>query len=202
MPTVRPSFVAGSHPNRPDRPDHPARPVLVLPGYGGSGPGHWQTLWERAHPHFRRVEAADWEHPVKAEWVDNLEAAVRESGPDTVLVAHSLACLQVVHWAAATVVTGRPTVRAALLVAPPDPEAPAFPVAATGFSPLPKGRLPFLSMLVASTDDPYATATFSEGCARAWGSHFVSIGPAGHINAASGLGAWEDGKRLLESLLG
>lgn len=191
MSMVRPS-------SPPSSPSPPARPVLVLPGYGGSGPDHWQTLWERAHPHFRRVEASDWERPVRAEWVDNLEAAVRASGPDTVLVAHSLACLQVVHWAAVT----RLTVRAALLVAPPDPGAPAFPAAAVGFSPLPKGRLPFLSMLVASTDDPYATAAFSEGCARAWGSHFVSIGPAGHINAASGLGAWDEGWRLLESLLG
>lgn len=184
-------------PALPDMITASARPVLILPGYGGSGPEHWQTLWERANPRFRRVHARDWDHPVKTEWVRNLEEAVALAGPETVLVAHSLACLQVAHWAAET----RLAVHAALLVAPPDPDGPAFPVDAVGFAPLPRTRLPFLSMLVASTDDRYATPVFSEGCARVWVSHFVSIGAVGHINAASGLGTWEDGWRLLEAIL-
>ena len=90
---------------------------LVLPGYGGSGPQHWQSLWQARHPELRRVEQRDWERPERAEWIARLEAAVREAGAGVVLIAHSLACLQVAHWAGETALT----VRGALLVAPPDP---------------------------------------------------------------------------------
>jgi predicted alpha/beta hydrolase family esterase len=196
-PSARPHPATASYLRQTSRQGYSAlAPVLILPGYGGSGPAHWQTLWERAHPAWRRVEAADWDHPVCEEWVQNLEGAVRASGRGTVLVAHSLACLQVVHWAA---VTHLP-VRAALLVAPPDPAGPEFPAAAVGFTPVPMTPLPFPSIVVGSTNDVYATVAFTESCARAWGSAFVSVGAAGHINAESGLGEWAEGRELLESL--
>jgi predicted alpha/beta hydrolase family esterase len=182
----------------PLHPEIPKIPVLILPGYGGSGPEHWQTLWEAACPEFHRVEQRDWDKPDCAEWVAVLQAAVHGSGPETVIVAHSLACLQVAHWALRT----RLTVRGALLVAPPDPDAPAFPAAARSFAPVPKMRLPFPSCVVGSTNDPYATPEFTAGCARAWGGEYVSIGDAGHINASSGLGTWEAGLRLLENIRG
>jgi predicted alpha/beta hydrolase family esterase len=180
-----------------------SNPVLVLPGYGGSGPLHWQTLWEKANPNFTRVEEKDWEAPHRGEWVETLEAAVRRSGPDTVLVAHSLACLQVAHWVAHRVLpsTAASPIRAAFLVAPPDPDGPAFPPAAQGFSPVPLGPFPFPALVVGSTNDPYAGVDFTQTCARSWGAHFVSAGPLGHINAASGLGEWDEGMDLLLSLL-
>lgn len=93
---------------------------LVLPGYGGSGPLHWQTLWE-ADPAFLRVEQRDWEHPDRADWVRKLEMAVSRPGP-------------------------------------------------------------------------------AARCAADWGSRLVEVGPQGHINGASGLGAWEEGRRLLATL--
>jgi len=104
--------------------------VLILPGVNGSGPKHWQTFWEASHPEFHRVPERDWAYPVREEWVKTLEAAVRAAGPKTILVAHSLACLQVVHWAART----RLKIQSALLVAPPDPKRKAFPKAAVGFA--------------------------------------------------------------------
>lgn len=97
--------------------------VLVLPGIGNSGPHHWQTLWESEYPHFRRVEQSDWNHPVCEEWVAALEQAVEHSGDQTILVAHSLACLVVAQWAAST----NRTIAGALLVAVPDPEGSDFP---------------------------------------------------------------------------
>jgi predicted alpha/beta hydrolase family esterase len=172
-------------------------PVLILPGYGGSGPEHWQSLWERAHPLFRRVEERDWDAPDRGQWVAALEAAVLASGPDTVLVAHSLACLQVAHWAGGT----RLFVRGALLVAIPDPDAPPFPDAARGFAPVPLSPLPFPAIVVGSSDDPYATPGFTARCATAWGARHVSAGAAGHINADSGLGDWPEGYALLEALV-
>ena len=172
--------------------------ILTLPGIHGSGADHWQTAWEHALPGACRVPAADWDRPVCAAWVAALEQAVADAGPDVVLVAHSLGCLQVVHFARDT----RLRVRAALLVAPPDPDGAVFPVEASGFAPLPTSRLPFSSTLVASTDDPYAGWAFARRCADAWGSRLVNIGPRGHINAQSGLADWPEGQRLLAELTG
>ncbi len=171
---------------------------LILPGLNGSGPNHWQTLWEQKYPDFKRLEAKDWSRPICREWVQRLENEMAKSGRETVLVAHSLACLQVVHWASDT----KRSVRAAFLVAPPNPNRPDFPSdKAVGFTPLPEIQLPFPSMVIASTNDPYATIEYSESCALQWGSIFVNIGNAGHINAASKLGDWAAGFALLQRLL-
>mgnify|MGYP003444885809 FL=1 len=170
--------------------------VLILPGLGNSGPDHWQSLWEKANPAFVRVQQRDWEHPVCEEWRQVLERSVARAGADAVLVAHSLACLLVAHWAAGTSLKAR----GALLVAPPNPDSPGFPGEAVGFSPLPVKPLPFPSIVVASSNDPYAGLDFARSSAAAWGSRFVSIGAAGHINAKSGLGEWQEGLSLLRHL--
>lgn len=172
--------------------------VLLLPGIGDSGPGHWHSLWEAEQPGFVRVRQDDWEAPRCADWCATLEAAVAAHGEDVVLAAHSLGCLLVAHWAATT--TRR--VRGALIVAPPDPDGLIFPATATGFAPVPLRPLPFPSIVVASANDPYARFAFAEDCARAWGSRLVSVGDCGHINSESGLGAWPQGLALLRELLG
>ncbi|HEX4959293.1 MAG TPA: alpha/beta hydrolase [Thermoanaerobaculia bacterium] len=175
--------------------------VLILPGLYNSGSEHWQTHWEKAHPDFKRVEQDDWDRPRCSDWIARLEDAVREAGPDTVLVAHSLACNLVVRWAEATR-QPREWVRGALLVAPSDVEAPSYPEGTEGFKPMPRNRLPFPSIVVASSDDPYVTLERAGEFARAWGSKFVDIGPAGHVNSASRLGDWLVGFALLERLRG
>lgn len=170
--------------------------VLILPGLGGSGPEHWQSLWETAHPSFVRVQQRAWDHPVCDEWLEGLETSVAQAGADAVLVAHSLACILIAHWAARS----HRKIKGALLVAPPNPDAASFPKAAVGFSPLPLTPLRFPSILVASTNDPYGSPAFAESTALAWGSRFVSIGAAGHINSNSGLGEWHVGFSLLQRL--
>lgn len=172
--------------------------VLILPGIGNSGPEHWQSRWEAAEPGFERVVQRDWEHPLCAEWVAGLERAVRQRGAARVIVAHSLGCLAVAHWAA----RAHSPVRAALLVAVPDPDGANFPREARGFSPLPMLPLAFPSVLVSSSDDPYGSPAQAAACARAWGSRLVEIGARGHINAASGLGDWPEGQQLLRDLRG
>lgn len=171
--------------------------ILILPGISSSGALHWQTLWEKANPAFIRVEQDDWITPNCSDWIEKLEAAVEESGPNTVLVAHSLACLLVAQWAAST----RHTIKGALLVAPPDPANPNFPAGATGFAPLPQLPLPFRSILVASSDDHYASLEFSRKLAGLFGSDFVEAGALGHINSDSGIGDWPEGFELLRKLL-
>lgn len=173
------------------------QPVLILPGIYNSGPEHWQSLWQAAHPNFQRVMQRDWDYPVCSEWVATLEQAVKEAGPRTILVAHSMGCLLVAHWAASTQLT----IEGAMLVSVPDSTGPNFPSEAVGFAPVPLNILPFKSIVVASSDDPYGSVDHMQRCASAWGSRFVAIGAAGHINAGSGLGAWPDGYHLLETLV-
>lgn len=173
-----------------------ATPVLIVPGYGNSGPHHWQTLWEEADPAFVRVMQRDWERPHRDEWVDTLATAIERAGPTVVLVAHSLGCLTVAHWMAHR----RGRIAGALLVAVPDPTGDTFPAEAQGFTPVPLTRWAVPSIVVASTDDPYDTPGHARRCADAWGSRFVGVGAAGHINADSGLGVWPAGRALLASL--
>jgi len=173
------------------------RPLLILPGLGDSGPAHWQSLWQLAQPEYRRVPQRNWEAPRCSDWIAALEQEVATCATPPVLVAHSLGCLLVAHWAAVT----RHRAHAALLVAPPDPEGRQFPPQASSFAPLPGAALPFPSVVVASADDPYASLASAQRRAERWGSRFIDIGACGHINAASGLGDWPQGRALLVELM-
>lgn len=169
-------------------------PILIVPGVGNSGPDHWQTLWELADPTMARIRVENWDRPVCEAWVSAIEDGVRHAGGAVVVVAHSLGCLAFVHWAARHIEGAL----AAMLVAVPDPDGPNFPMAAQGFAPLPLAPLPCASIVVSSLDDPYSSPAYAERCAAAWGSMFVDIGHAGHINGASELGDWPAGLELLD----
>jgi predicted alpha/beta hydrolase family esterase len=174
-------------------------PILLLPGYADSGPDHWQSHWERTDPACRRVVQDDWLMPRLADWLAALERDVAACAAPPVLAAHSLACALVAHWA------GRPgaAARGALLVAPADVDSPEHtPDEVRGFGPMPLGRLPFPSIVVASADDPFVTPARAAAFARAWGSRLVMLEGAGHINADAGFGPWPEGRRLLNELAG
>ena len=169
---------------------------LILAGIYNSGPAHWQTLWQQADPRFVKLEHSSWDRPDRVEWVRELETEAADQGGNLVLVAHSLACLMVVHWAAQT----RLAVRGALLVSVPDPDGPQFPQDARNFGGVPMTRLPFPTTLVCSENDPYGSVAHMQACASAWGSRFVAVGALGHINASSDLGMWTHGKQLLQQI--
>lgn len=171
--------------------------VLTLAGLWNSGPQHWQTQWERQHPAWRRVAHSDWNTPDCRDWVAELDAAIAASkaGPP-VLAAHSLACAMVAHWAGSGSAF---KVAGAFLVAPSDVEASSYPKEPTGFEPMPMQKLPFPSIVVASSNDPYVTLARARTFAEAWGSRFVEIGDAGHINGDSGYGAWPQGEQMLRA---
>jgi len=176
--------------------DRPA--VLILPGYADSGPDHWQTLWERRHGYLR-VAQDDWFAPECASWVRSLEHAVLGAPAPIVLVAHSLGCILVAHWARQGT-TAR--VRGALLVAPPDvDEVQHMLPEVASFAPVPLDPLPFRAIVVASTTDPYVEPGRVRTMSEAWRARLVDIGDAGHVNAESNLGDWPPGHRLLEELL-
>ena len=171
--------------------------VLIVPGWGDSGPGHWQTLWETGSSDVQRVVQRDWLFPIRSEWVATLSAAIRAADGPVVLAAHSLGCLAVAHLR-----DGGLPVRGALLVAPPDVERPDYPPVSEGFTPIPRERLPFPSVLVASRTDPFIAFERSRELATAWGSRLVDAGDRGHVNADAGLGPWPLGERLLDELRG
>ena len=174
--------------------------VLLLPGLGDSGPEHWQSYWERGDPSCIRVLQAEWDRPRCKDWCERLESAVQASAAPVVLCSHSSACALVCHWAATAPPSSLAKVRGALLVAPSDPDGPAYPAEPTGFSPVPMAPLPFSSTVVASTDDLYVTVERASEYAAAWGSRLVILTAAGHINSASGLGEWPQGRSLLDAL--
>jgi uncharacterized protein len=173
--------------------------VLIVPGRNGSGPGHWQTIWERKNG-YERVIQRDWQNADVEEWTAGLAAAISGRSGDVVLVAHSLGCLTVDHWAA-LYPRSASQVKCALLVAPPDLGSrracppPLRRFAARG------SALPFPSILVANENDPYGTLQFAKKTARGWKSRLVNAGRAGHINVDSGHGPWPEGQQLLRELM-
>jgi len=180
-------------------PSFPVARMLLLPGWENSGPGHWQTLWEEAHGD-QRVDQADWLWPRRGDWMARLDEVLLQDERPALLAAHSLGCQLVAAWAAHSRHTGR--VAGALLVAPPDIERPDMPPQITSWRPISREALPFPSIVVLSSDDPFCAVERGAEMARAWGSRRVDLGPRGHLNADSGLGDWPEGRELLLSLAG
>jgi predicted alpha/beta hydrolase family esterase len=174
---------------------------LIVPGLGNSGPGHWQTIWEQERIDCGRVELGCWDAPVRNVWIGRIDQAVRAAGGPVVLVAHSLGCIAVAWWAGLLGEDVTSRVAGALLVAPPDVDRSDRPAAIAGFAPMPLAPLPFPSIVVASTDDPYCRRARAEEMASAWLADLVLFEDIGHINTASGLGRWSEGQALLDRLM-
>lgn len=173
---------------------------LTVPGLLGSGIAHWQTRWERERSDTRRIELGDWEDPNRNVWMSRIDQAVAAARGPVVLVAHSLGCQAVTWWANASGPSGASSVLGALLVAPPATDRAALDPRIARFGNDPRRALPFVSLLIASEDDPYATLAESQALARKWGAGLVDMGCAGHINARSGLGSWPQGQAAAELL--
>ena len=141
--------------------------------------------------------ADNFYRPDFADWIARLDAAIATSPEPPVLVAHSLSCALVAHWS----VQQNHAIAGALLVAPADVDSDAHtPPETRAFRPMPMATLPFHSIVIASSDDPYVDRNRAAAFATAWGSRFVDIGAAGHINTGSGFGAWPLGRLLLDEL--
>jgi uncharacterized protein len=171
--------------------------IFMLPGLGNSGEQHWQSQWEKQFPELERLNHTDWDTPVCDLWTAEIDKKVMEYNPlDVILVAHSLSCSTVVQW----VKKYNRTIKAALLVGPSDTEAPSYPAGTTGFTPVPLIKLPFRTVVIASSDDFYVTVERARLFADCWGSEFINIGNAGHINVVSGYGKWPEGLKYLKML--
>ena len=169
--------------------------IIIVPGWRDSGPGHWQSLWADSLPGARRTHQDNWVTPNRNVWVASLARQILEVDGPVVIAAHSLGCIATSHLPA----EAAQRIQGALLVAPADPERRGV---LADFAPVPYQALPYRSILVASSNDPYCPARTAGAYARAWGSEFVRLQNAGHINLESGFGAWPLGLALLQSLVG
>jgi predicted alpha/beta hydrolase family esterase len=157
-------------------------PILIVPGLRNSGPAHWQSHWQKQMPDSRRIAQPDWFNPDPLAWAAVLAREIDAAPEPPMIIAHSFGCLATIHAAFSGA-----RIRAALLVAPADPER--FGIGAE----LACKPLPFASTLVASSNDPWLKLIRAGTLAAAWGSQFVLYRNAGHINAESGFGPWPQG---------
>lgn len=172
--------------------------TLIVPGLHGSDGDHWQSWWRADHPDAVLVKQGDWSNPDATLWLSALEDAVL-ANPHAVIVAHSLGTILTARLARRHVA---PLVAGALLVAPADIERTGVLHGRSyEFGAMPKGALPFPSILVVSHNDPYMPLQKALALGQSWGSQIHDLGAVGHINVPSGFGRWPGGYALARSLL-
>ncbi len=171
-------------------------PTVVVPGWGGSGDGHWQTWLEgelvAAGRETRRPAFADLDHPDLADWLAALRTAIADLPADGYdVVAHSLGAVLWLHHVAEPGDSPRPA--RVLLVAPPDPGTAEPDIAA--FFPPPLDidtvrRGADGTVLVGGEGDPYLPHGIAEAYGRPLMIATTVVEGGGHLNVESGHGAW------------
>ena len=61
-------------------------------------------------------------------------------------------------------------------------------------------KINFKTIVIASADDIWVSIDRAKFFAENWGSQFINIGNAGHINASSRHTNWEEGLTILKTL--
>src|SRR5262245_22806786 len=147
--------------------------VLIVPGLRAHVAEHWQTVLATRLPRVRAVPPMGREDLDCARRCAAIERQAQAVEGPVVVVAHSGGVVMLAHWAR---ITGRP-VLGALLATPPDFERPmpeGYPSIAAlesgGWLPVPRGRLPFPSIVAASRNDPLGAFDRVADLARGWGS--------------------------------
>jgi len=167
--------------------------TLFVPDWRGADAAHWLRLWAAEASDALWFTPPDDSTPHRDAWLASLEATVLAADTPLVLVAHGLGCIAAAHLAPEAAAR----VHGALLVAPCDPERRAQ---LSSFAPVPYAPLPYRSVMVASSNDPGCPVRLAGAYARAWGSEFVRMQNAGHIDTDSGHGPWPLGQALFQSL--
>ncbi|MFZ2174265.1 MAG: alpha/beta fold hydrolase [Rhodococcus sp. (in: high G+C Gram-positive bacteria)] len=179
--------------------------VVIVPGLRDRVADHWQTLLADRLGRVHTVPPLEHDKLSLAARIAALDAVVAEVEGPVVLVAHSAGVLIAVHWAQ----QATPPVLGALLATPADLETPlpeGYPtmddLERGGWLPVPRRRLPFPSIVAASSNDPLASQRRVAGLAEVWGSRFADLGEVGHLNPASGFGFWPRAEEFLQELVG
>jgi uncharacterized protein len=170
---------------------------FIIPGLGNSGAEHWQTYFENKGENFQRINQKEWDAPDCNDWIETIDKALESYDlKNVILIGHSLGCATIAHWAARY----HKKIKGALLVAPSDLDDPKYDFLIKNFAPFPKNKIDFKTIVVASEDDPWVSIERAKYFADNWGSEFINIGNAGHVNAASGHHQWKEGLEILKRL--
>jgi predicted alpha/beta hydrolase family esterase len=177
--------------------------ILMVPGLRDHVPEHWQTLLEQKLPKAASVPRMERDKLSCIAWVTELDRTLAAIDGPIILVAHSAGVMITVHWAQ----RHRRAVHGALFAAPPDFESPlpeGYPtqdvLRENGWLPTPRSRLPFPSIVAASTNDPLGRFERVAELAAAWGSRLVDVGAVGHLNPAAGYGEWARAEAFIAEL--
>lgn len=167
--------------------------TIFVPGYGNSVNGHWQERWHKQSPNSYWVEQKDWDHPNRDDWVEAVNKLVQSIEGPILFITHSLGGSTINEWAKKYTAN----ILGAFIVAVPDVHSSHFPPEITGYENLPLATLPFPSLMLSSSNDPYSSLEKAHFFAQNWGSEFINVGNLGHINTASNIGDWPEGKKQL-----
>jgi predicted alpha/beta hydrolase family esterase len=177
--------------------------VLFVPGLRDHVADHWQTLLAAEIPSSHTVPPLEHDKLSRAARVEALDRAIAAIKGPVLLVAHSAGCLTVAHWAQ----THDRLIEGALLATPADIERPlpaGYPTQAAlqagGWLPLPRAKLPFASLVAASSNDPLAALDRTLALAFDWGSELALLGDVGHLNPAAGFGSWPAARDFIAAL--
>lgn len=162
---------------------------INIPGLHNSDAGHWQTILEDKYPNeFIRINQENWSEPDCQTWINKIEKELSDRNhSELILIGHSIGCIAIVKWFEKF----QHRIQGAIFVAPSDAEKETYPKYITGFSPIPSDKLPFPTILVASTDDHVTELNRSKEFSKNWGSRLIILENAGHIETKSGFGKWE-----------
>lgn len=175
--------------------------ALILPGLGGSGPGHWQNwLAGELARHGGSVDVPEFTAPDEPRldvWLDELRghlaAVPASSAHERVVVAHSLACLLWLHHAAGEFDEASRVDRV-LLVAPPAPDFDGEPLIREFLHPVldPTAvrRAAVSTRVVAGEGDPYCSLAKAKELAEALRVDLDVVVGGGHLNVDAGYGSW------------
>ncbi|MFP8968190.1 RBBP9/YdeN family alpha/beta hydrolase [Pokkaliibacter sp. CJK22405] len=178
---------------------------LILPGYRGSGPHHWQSHWQErlaSQPHttVSRLEVEDWDQPTPQHWLAQFEMALSAVSGPVIVIAHSLGCILLNHALRQISLRNREKLQGALLVAPSDVERDNAPRPLKAFAPIRPEPLPFPTLVISADNDYAATPERCQWLVRQWQAEHVLIPSAGHINTHAGYRKWNTGLGYLAAL--
>ncbi len=177
--------------------------TLIIPGFRGSEPAHWQSWFESELENTHRVHQ-NWDEPILAHWAENIRNAIDKCNGKVWIIAHSFGCLAAILAS----IDRQQKIAGAMLVAPADPER--FTLGGikeaselTGSESIrlmiPTYPLPFPTLVIASDNDPWMQASKVQLWSDIWRSEFIILPSAGHINSASGFGPWHAGLTLFSN---
>jgi uncharacterized protein len=173
-----------------------ARSFLILHGYAGSGPEHWQSwLADRLRAGGETVaypDLPDSYEPALPAWREALAAQLRAPHGELTVIAHSLGCILWLHHCCEAVTAGARAARV-LLVAPPSLAGAPEPI--RSFFPVPLDAAAVAAAaattrVVCATEDPYCPEGAAACYGESLGIEVDLLDGAGHINPEAGFGPW------------